>query len=357
MGALGVEGMDGRGAGAQGTVDETAGAGSGKLILFGEHAAVFGFPAVGVPLPERTRVIFHGPPLRFWDFAGIPYEDQGIMRHLLDRLDVLLPKLSAFGRRAVRIESVVARGVGFGSSAALCTATAAAAIELVRGVTPSVPSHAWQLAHELERIFHGTPSGIDTGLSFLPGVTAFSPRPPELPAWERLECTPLWLVVGALPRSASSGALIRGIGERMRIGDPAVRNALSTLGAIAAQAKKTLGAKAALRVKPALGIQAACQTESMAAEIGKLADEAMRILGGLGLSDPSLDLLLEEGRRSGAVGGKLSGAGGGGAFFLVCGGAQIAEETTRTLAHIALRRNISFAATPRVLRVGGETGI
>ena len=47
---------------------------------------------------------------------------------------------------------------------------------------------------------------------------------------------------------------------------------------------------------------ALCRTESMARDIGRLADEAVRTLGGLRLSDRSLDLLLEEGRRSGVVG-------------------------------------------------------
>lgn len=88
-------GTDGRGASAQRTAEEAAGTGSSKLILFGKHAAVFGFPAVGVPLPERIRVIFCSPPLKSWDFGGIPDEDQEVMWHFLDKLDVLLPEFAA----------------------------------------------------------------------------------------------------------------------------------------------------------------------------------------------------------------------------------------------------------------------
>ncbi|MGO9409774.1 MAG: hypothetical protein ACLQCB_03380 [Spirochaetia bacterium] len=318
---------------------EATGRGCGKLILFGEHAAVFGFPALGVSLPEQTRVVFRGPPLASWDLAGVPAADQEVVRRILDKVSAVLPELRGCGGRAVRIESSVVRGVGFGSSAALCAATAAAAIDLIGGTEPAALSRVWEVAHELERVFHGTPSGIDTGLSLLPGLTAFSPRPPALPAWERVESA-LWVVVGALPRSTSTGALVRGVGERMRSGDPAVRGSLSMLGGMAARARELLRDKSARDEEPT------------ASGIGRLADEAMRGLAALGLSNPSLEVLLEEGRRSGARGGKLSGAGGGGAFFLVCSDAQAADRTAQRLVQFAGGRGISFAATPRVLRVG-----
>ena len=121
------------------------------------------------------------------------------------------------------------------------------------------------------------------------GPDRFFPEAAGASAWERVESA-LWVVVGALPRSTSTGALVRGVGERMRSGDPAVRGSLSMLGGMAARARELLRDKSARDEEPT------------ASGIGRLADEAMRGLAALGLSNPSLEVLLEEGRRSGARG-------------------------------------------------------
>jgi len=301
---------------------DTVGTGSAKLILFGEHAAVHGFPAIGTPLPEETTVRLHGPGRQAWNLEGVPAPDRGVIESLMTAMEELLPEVE---RRCISISSAVPRGVGFGSSAALCTALSSAALGTRSG-------DVWKLAHQLERVFHGTPSGVDTGLSFLPGVTAFEPRPPALPAWERAPCAPLWLVVGAVPRMDNSAALIRGIGERMRSGESSVREALAGLGRIAVEARRRLGEQTAATV------------------IARLADEAQAVLADLGLSSPSLDALLAEGRSSGALGGKLSGAGGGGAFFLVCDSQRAAQNVAARLGRAG--ETAPLAAAPRALCIG-----
>jgi mevalonate kinase len=320
---------------------QAVGTGWGKLILFGEHAAVFGHPALGVQLSERTTVTIHGPPADRWNLGEAPPADRTLLQSLLERLETLLPDLAPKGRRAIRIESTVPRGVGLGSSAALCSAAAGAALDFLAEKTEVDPDRTWELAHELERLFHGTPSGIDTGLSLHHGLTAYSPRKAALPQWEHIPTTPLWLVVGALPRAVGSAALIRGVGERVRAGEKKVIQALSTLGSIARQARGELSRTAAA---------------ARATSIGRLADGAMEILRSLGLSDPVLDALLEEGKRSGALGGKLSGAGGGGAFFLVVEDEEAGRTTAVRLEQSALRRGLARVLGPRPLCIGGSDG-
>jgi len=307
-----------------------AGTATAKLILFGEHAAVHGHPAVGIQLPEKTTVKIGPARGSAWDVSAARAEDQQGLVRLLGRLESLLPEVCSEGRGPVSVGSTVARGVGMGSSAALCAALAGAA--LARAGAPREPSRVWGIAHELEKLFHGAPSGIDTGLSLHEGVTAFYPRAPELPAVRALSCAPLFLVVGAVPRSGRTAELVGGIGKLMRADDIATRESLERLGSIARKAIEALGASG----------------DAMAI-VGSLADEAMRELRGLGLSSPALDLLLQNGARAGALGGKLSGAGGGGAFFLVAANAESAVEICAQVSDAAGRAGISLASPPRVI--------
>jgi mevalonate kinase len=320
------------------------GKGSAKLILFGEHAAVFGYPAVGLSLPEQTVVTIHGEPGKGWDLRRVRPEDRPLVRRLMERLEALLPALPARGRGSVEIESTVPRGVGMGSSAALCAAAAGAGLASIdAGASPDA-TRTWKLAHELERMFHGTPSGIDTGLSLLRGLTAFSPHPPALPDTEALPSAPLLLVIAALPRATDSAELIRAVGDRMRAGVPAVRAAMRELGSLAREARQRLIAQGVERT--------AGGPAGTAAAIGSLADRAMTGLRGLGVSSQELDFLLEEGRSAGALGGKLSGAGGGGAFFLVAADGETADEVSERISRAAREAGINFASTPRVVKAG-----
>ena len=62
-----------------------------------------------------------------------------------------------------------------------------------------------------------------------------------------------------------------------------------------------------------------------ARRLGSLASKAQEALSALGLSTAETDRVLAAGRQAGARGGKLSGAGGGGAWFLLFDDAEGAE--------------------------------
>jgi mevalonate kinase len=278
-------------------IPSRVGVGRGKLILFGEHAAVYGYLAVGIPLDMRTRVEL-SPGTHGWSFPGLSANDAATVRGIFESMG------APHEGTTVRVASTVPRGVGFGSSAALCVALAAA----LSGAGLPYGRETWTLAHRAESLFHGTPSGIDTGLALLEGMRLFRPRPPDLPGEERLPDVTLHLVLGAVPRLSNTAALVASLRDRMRSGDATAHETVRELGRTAERAR-----------------DAVTSGGEVARELGELADRAQRLLAALGLSTPAMDALLARGRSLGALGGKLSGAGGGGAFYLVAPSAEAAR--------------------------------
>ena len=197
----------------------------------------------------------------------------------------LSPELPDSGSLGLHIRSRIPVGVGFGSSAALCVASAQAVCRyLVKKTTPEM---LLDYAHTLEKQFHRTPSGIDTAISLHAAPSRLRRNEKGFFDCDRLPLCPLHLVVGALPRTSTTAeliALVRASPERnARIG---------ILGEIA---------------------ESACTAWGDSAVLGELANRAQRALQALGLSTPPIDGLLREGSHPGAPGGKLSGAGGRGA--------------------------------------------
>ena len=302
------------------SVAERTGHATGKLLLFGEHAAVYGHPALGISLPWRLEL----------KISAVAETGRADSRHgsatpppLPEQLRAILgtPGMHA----VVEIRSQIPSALGFGSSAALCVAAERA---LAGAVAPHrSAAAAWRGAHERERVFHGTPSGADTGLAALAGAGYLTwASSGALPRYHPLPAAELHLVVAAVPRSGNTRAHIAAVAQRMRAGDTATRDTLRRLGRCSTEAR-------ALLLEPG----------PSANDLGVVADRAQWMLAELGLGDRTQERLLHAGRAAGASGGKLSGAGGGGACFLVCRDARIAArvlaaigEQAAVAAHVVL---------------------
>lgn len=299
------------------------GTGSGKLLLFGEHAAVYGHPACGLTLPLSIELTITPVSENDWRLPSMqPAEVILLERFLQETVELLPADCRSPGQ--IRIDSDIPVGMGFGSSAAWCVAFVRAMI----GATIPV-DQLWEIAHRAERFFHGTPSGIDTGLALLDGLYAFAPDPPALPATRRLAGFPLHFVVGSVPRSGSTRQLVGDLRKRIEAGETIVRRGIDRLGALSAEAIEVLSPE---------------EGSPNPSELGRMADSAHHLLDELGLSTEEINMLLEVGRKRGACGGKLSGAGGGGAFFLLFPDAENADRALPELRAAAKREGLDGAA-------------
>lgn len=330
----------------------------GKLLLFGEHAAVYGHPAIGVALDRGLTVSYTAGnrwALSFTDASGGAPEGNMDFSRFFAHLESVVNL--APGALEVHM-GIPIRG-GFGSSAALCTAIASiaaveatvnadiatvdiatvdtAATDTATTDTPTTDiQRTWSIAHQLERFFHGTPSGIDTGLSTIGGVQAFffdlppGQLPPgHLPRAVSCQVPGFHLVVGSIPRTTDTRTLVDQVRFRRERNREDTDRLLSRLG----------------------DNTRAITTDSVTitpVQLGELATAAHADLVQLGVSNAELDSILAAGRRAGATGGKLSGAGGGGAFYLVCSCRERAATVEKVVRGLLPPGGTSFTmAMPR----------
>ena len=297
------------------------GTGYGTLLLFGEHAAVHGYPAVGMALPMTTGVWLGGKPhqrchpeaqdfpVGDWTIHGLPPQHHPPFTDFWRCFLSLMPP--AFHQTIARapenrqawIASDVPFAMGFGSSGALSAALAQAGMRLI-GTEPS-SSWLWATANKLEAVFHGTPSGIDTGLAVNGGCQAFhfpgiGNSSSQLPERTALPSIQIPLLIGAVPRTASTKQLIDRVKTRLQHDPAGTSSLLEQLGSCSQRI-----------------IEAAGNTTLAPELLADQANTAQKLLAEIGVSSPILNTLFAELATIGALGAKLSGAGGGGAFFAV----------------------------------------
>lgn len=103
----------------------------GKCILFGEHAVVYGHPAVAVAIDQRISVKIQPSPNNLWLLDGSRL-NMNRNPHIKGLIEKLWPKKFGAPPLSIHIKGTIPRASGLGSSAALSVATAAA-LRMARG--------------------------------------------------------------------------------------------------------------------------------------------------------------------------------------------------------------------------------
>lgn len=264
-------------------MNEARGSGRGKIILLGEHAVVHGEPAIATGLGHEVRIrLLPGG-------EGDP-RVTGALRPAIDAAAAALG-MAPPAALALEIAGDLPVAVGLGSSAALSVA-------LVRALAASdgralSPSEAARLANEVEKVFHGTPSGIDATTAAHGGLLWFETGPPM--RWEEVAAGgPLPLVVALSGEEHDTGRSVGGLRRRAESSPEVYGPVFGAIGGLVRAGRAALEHGA----WPLLG-------ELMSMNHG--------LLRACGVSTEALDRVVDDALACGALGAKLTGAGGGGA--------------------------------------------
>ncbi len=272
----------------------------GKVILFGEHAVVYGQPAIAVPVQAVSAKAIITPDIqapsgRVWieaPQAGISAE-LGAEPENDPLAAAVHAGLQALGIRQppafkLRVSSTIPMGGGLGSGAAVSVA-------IIRAVSaflghPLSDERVSQLAFEVEKIHHDTPSGIDnTVITYAKPVFFLKGR-----AVEFLEvAAPFTLLIADSGASTPTKVSVGAVRSAWQDEPQRYEQLFAQIGDLAKQARKAIEA-------------------GDNKQLGPLMDRNHELLQQLDVSSPELDTLVAAARQAGALGAKLSGGGRGG---------------------------------------------
>ncbi|EMA47343.1 mevalonate kinase [Halococcus saccharolyticus] len=297
----------------------------GKVYLFGEHAVVYGEPAVPCAIERRAtvevatrsdgRLRVDAGDLTLdgftVEYGGDGAPDVDVPESLVEAATGYVDGAVEQAREAadapeigfdVAIESAIPLGAGLGSSAAVAVAGIDAA---TRELGVELPPE--ELAERAYRVEHGVQDGeasrADTFCSAMGGAVRV-----EGEDCRRLDAPSLPFVIGYDGGAGDTGALVAGVRELREEYDFAA-DTVSAIGDLVRQGERALD-------------------ENDLDELGRLMDMNHGLLSALGVSARSLDAMVWAAREAGSRGAKLTGAGGGG-----CVVALDETEATRTALH------------------------
>tara|TARA_B110000003_G_scaffold141338_1_gene142830 strand:+ start:1396 stop:2394 length:999 start_codon:yes stop_codon:yes gene_type:complete len=322
----------------------------GKCILFGEHAVVYGHPAVAVAIDAGVEV-----KLDFsdeWEIKNSYYANEYMkyqeeknphIHHIInDIFDYDGPPLR------INIESDLFSAAGLGSSAALSNAMGAALHKLTKPEEKIDRIELAKIGHSAEASAQsGRASPTDSAASSLGGCVVVSGEKNE--DWEHVFDTSLmtpegerkwsihsidlhekiinsWLVLGFTGEASPTGDMVSGVASRLKE-NPELYDEMEAIENITKAGLKALE----LGSLEAVGIAMnSCH-------------EKLKILG---VSTPALDNMVSMTRQH-SFGSKLTGAGGGGCMVAltnnpervaqeieICGGKPLISKFGSKGAHL-----------------------
>jgi mevalonate kinase len=280
----------------------------GKIILFGEHAVVYGRPAIAVPVtqvqatatiePSEHGLIIHAADVDRPVDPANPIDPLTSIVHLtLEHLNCPQPAVT------ITIRSTIPIASGLGSGAAVSTAIVRALAQWFGARLDNAEVNA--LVYEVEKLHHGTPSGIDN-------TVIVYQRPVYFIRGQAIQTVtvaqPFKVAIGNTGVASSTKITVGDVRKGWEIDRARYEAWFDRIGAIVQQARSAI--------------------ESGAIEqLGSLMDQNQVLLRDLDVSNVELERLIFAAKQAGASGAKLVGGGRGGNMIALIDDRNVATVT------------------------------
>jgi mevalonate kinase len=296
----------------------------GKIILFGEHTVVYGYPALAVPVTQvqatatvsensRGGIMIEAPNINLsgeLSSFSMDHPLAFVINSVFSSLHITNPPACT-----VYLQSTIPVASGLGSGAAVSVAIIRSLSEFLGHPLPDEKVN--ELAFETEKLYHGTPSGIDNTVVTYAKPVYFIKR-------KSIKTfhigTPFTIMIGDTGISAPTKESVAAVRKLWETDKPRWEKVFSQVGEIVWCARQAIE-----RGDPV--------------ELGRLMDANHTLLQELTVSNPELDQLVDAARKSGALGAKLSGGGRGGNMIALVE-KESAPAVARALSAAGAKRTI-----------------
>jgi len=282
-------------------MEQTQASAPGKIILFGEHAVVYGQPAIAAPVtqvratvtiansePAGVRLIAPDLGKAYWLTEAQEHDPLARAVRLVEEATG-----STLSQMTVTVRSTIPIASGLGSGAATAAALIRALTRHLSRQDLASDEQVCALAYEVEKIHHGTPSGIDNTVVAYEQPVYFVRQEPKNLIEPFAIAAPLHLLIADTGVRSATRHVVGDVRRQWQAERARFEEMFAACGRIAQAARTALEAGDVI-------------------QLGTLMDENQRWLEAMTVSSAELEKLIATARTAGALGAKLSGAGRGG---------------------------------------------
>ena len=268
----------------------------GKSILLGEHAVVYGQPAIAVPMEDIRAFAWieenndkEGVRVEAMDLdEEIIIKDENKHQFAIVINDLIKKNKTEKLNFTVKLTSEIPQSVGMGSSAATSAAVCRCVAKYL-GISLS-PEEESELVFRAEEVVHGTPSGIDNNVIVYEKPILFvKGEAPKILHSKK----DLYIVIGQSGVESSTMEMVKNIRKLVKENPKEFEIKFDKIGKLVEESEKNI-------------------ENGRVDKIGVLMNENQEILREMQLSHPELETIIEIAKKAGALGAKLTGKGGGG---------------------------------------------
>ncbi len=280
----------------------------GKAILFGEHAVVYGKPAIAMAINKRSCVeVLEGNTNNInvdikdlgikgcidFDSGAIISDSpkKGILKYILESIR----KIHDGSGMEININVNIPIGGGLGSSAAVTVATIAA-VSAYNKIYLKEEEIA-KYAHEVELAVQKSASPLDTTISTYGGLIYLEANAEDIVQLNIDYDIPV--VIGYTDTRGDTGKLVEAVRIRRDIYPEIINPIIDSIELITEEAKEAI-------------------LKNDKKRIGELMNINHGLLDALGVNTKELSSMVYTARNAGACGSKITGAGGGGSILSYC---------------------------------------